>query len=480
VQYLEFYYHCAGPSLADKFDNEFWSRIALQMAHSEPAVRHALITVAYLNQQQTGSLKHAVSSNFTNSHGNKTPLLHYNKAMRFLVSRMMEPSYSPEVGLVTCLLFVCIEFLRADHHSAFTHLRNGLKIIADMQQRHHNDLPKQIPWAKLDSSIASEDMIENQITPLFVRGIASALMHGVNVEEDFPISYPLPESYPQSFANLREAQASSHTLWNGNLLYLRQVAINVHRKIPRSENDAKLRHQMLRNHSAWYRAFEGLESSLKLAGKFTPEDTITFSSLKTTYWGSHILTHCVEDLRQMAFDAYLPEYKKLLHYARIALDPITKAQAGSSPPAAAANFTFEIALLPALQLTAKTCRCPTTRREAVRLLSLNPPREGLWDPEQHAAVAKRVIEIEEMKVDEKGWPLEETRIWRTIIDPNMDRNGGFWVTFCPARWIGHVDEKGQQKLIREWFTLGEPNTDTLADQPDPLKVPFKPETDPLR
>ena len=91
VHYLEFYYHCAGPSLSDTFDHEFWSRITLQMAHAEPAVRHALIAVAYLNRQQTGSLKHAACSNFADRHQDKHLLLHYNKALRLLVTRMMEP-----------------------------------------------------------------------------------------------------------------------------------------------------------------------------------------------------------------------------------------------------------------------------------------------------------------------------------------------------------------------------------------------------
>ena len=48
ARFLEFYYHCARPALSTSFDKEFWSRIAIQMAHSEPAVRHALVALGSL------------------------------------------------------------------------------------------------------------------------------------------------------------------------------------------------------------------------------------------------------------------------------------------------------------------------------------------------------------------------------------------------------------------------------------------------
>ncbi|KAL1797969.1 hypothetical protein ACET3X_004575 [Alternaria dauci] len=38
ARFLEFYYHCARPALSTSFDKEFWSRISIQMAHSEPAM----------------------------------------------------------------------------------------------------------------------------------------------------------------------------------------------------------------------------------------------------------------------------------------------------------------------------------------------------------------------------------------------------------------------------------------------------------
>lgn len=134
----------------------------------------------------------------------------------------------------------------------------------------------------------------------------------------------------------------------------------------------------------------------------------------------------------------------------------------SPPPHGSANFTFEISIIPCLYLTATRCRCPITRRKAVSLLALNPPREGLWDAEQHLAVANRVIEIEEKEVDpDTGWPVESSRLWCAVIDGNMDQNGGFWVIFALANWVlagsqflrGNNERRRLDAQWEEWFVL---------------------------
>ncbi|KAF2467367.1 uncharacterized protein BDR25DRAFT_305745 [Lindgomyces ingoldianus] len=477
---LEFYHYCAGPTLASRFDNEFWSRISLQMAYTEPAVRHALVALGYLSRQETGSLKHA-RLGFTNGDKRKLFLLHYNKSVRHLVHRIAEPSYSPEIGLVTCVLFVCIEFLRADYHTAFTHMRNGLKIISELRQTRQTDSPIQTPEGIQSGSTTPTDMIEEKLVPMFIRGMASALLYGVSVEDDFAVPCPLPQSFQERrFTSIREAQSSYHEIRNAAIVFTRQMAIKLIQLIPVTVEDFLRRYGILECHRAWYEAFQELECSQILS----LEDKVTISALKLSYYATYIFAACATDVRQMSFDAHLSSFKALLHHAKIVfnfmdLGNLEDPQAKPSSRSAAANFTFEISIIPSLYFTATRCRCPTTRREAVSLLSLNPPREGLWDPEQHVVVSNRVIEIEEMEVDEKGWPTEEMRLWSTVIDANMDQTGGFWVDFLPAKWVGSFDGEGRQRLRSEWFVLGEPWTSPPSRYSDPLRIMFSPNTAPL-
>ena len=144
----------------------------------------------------------------------------------------------------------------------------------------------------------------------------------------------------------------------------------------------------------------------------------------------------------------LARLRALIHEAETVLNALQ-----TSHPHAA-NFTFEISIVAPLYHTATRCRCPTTRRKAVALLARHPPREGLWDAEQHVLVTRRVIEMEESELDSStGWPVERTRLYSSVIDANMDANGGFWVYFLPAEWVGEVDASGKQRLIQERFNM---------------------------
>jgi hypothetical protein len=122
IQYLEFYHHCAVPTISTPFDKDFWARTPLQIAQSEQCVRHALIALSYLNKYEPGTLKHARSSLLAPAKQD-TLLTYYNKSVKLLVQRMSEPSYTHEVGLVCCLLFVCIESLRGNYDTAMAHYR---------------------------------------------------------------------------------------------------------------------------------------------------------------------------------------------------------------------------------------------------------------------------------------------------------------------------------------------------------------------
>ncbi|OAL52714.1 hypothetical protein IQ07DRAFT_563475 [Pyrenochaeta sp. DS3sAY3a] len=479
LPYLEFYYRCAGPTLSSKYDYEFWSRISLQMAHSEPAVRHALIALTYLNQRETGSLKHArIRSSSGNEH--KTLLFHYNRSVRCLIDRIGEPTYSPEIGLVTCLLFICIEFLRANHHTAFAHMRNGLKIVAEIQQQ--RDFDYQSPLFKHLPSRTSMNMIEDSLVPIFIRGMATALMFGVSVENDLPIPIPFPKSFEApKFTSILQAQKAYYELRNATIIFFRQMVIKILQTIPRTSEDFQHQGNFLEAHRTWFHALQRLEASQN----FSLEDAVAISATKVSYYATYIHVACAMDASQMTFDAHLTTFKELLHHAKIVLNSRNlgrndKVGAGTkSHPNPAANFTFDLSLILSLFYTAIRCRCPTTRRSANALLSLDPPREGLWDAEQHVAVSKRVIEMEEMEVDGKGWPTEKARLWSSVIDPNMDKNGGFWVVFCPAQWVGIIDGDGKQKTIQEWFVLGEASQSRPATAVDALGIDFFPDTAPL-
>lgn len=440
------------------------------MAQSESCVRHAVIALGYLNRIETGTLKHARSTLLVNR---KTLFFHYNKAIGSLVQRIAEPSYAPEIGLVACLLFTCIEYLRGNWHTAFAHLSSGLKMISEWQQGDLHSPPSNVtvqarwgqggytsPLNKQPPSPSQNflptlnwsprpaaTLIEDSLLPIYSRAITGALLYGVFIEDIYDIPIPYPKTFPgRTFTNIHDAQEAFLAVQNPSVRFACRMGMNLFLQRPVTDKIQQDQAQLLACHKSWYRELQKFEQENPLS----KEDRLMASALKINYYTGYVAVACGTDVCQMQYDAHLSSFKALIHHAKILIDSMdlptpfssdpSVSQSNSSPSNSrlrpAAHFTFDVSLIPSLHWTATRCRCPVNRREAVALLDRNPPREAIWDAEQHATVAKRAIEIEESHVDpETGFPRAEARLWAAVIDGNMDRNGGFWVTFALADWV---------------------------------------------
>lgn len=405
LHFLEFYHHVAAPSMSvDNFDQAFWSRSCLQMAQSEESIRHALIAIGYLNRSQTGSLKSA-RSNLVATTGQETFLTHYNKALRSVADRIASPSYTPEVALVSCFIFVGIEILRGNYDAAMLHYTNGLRIIQSLR----------ITQRKAKSPTLGSDLIETSLLPLFHRLLTTGIMYGVPT--DLALSLvscaPLPH---QPFSSLLEAQSSMHELRNQALLFIRHMGDNFRPIVPTPRVKLLDQKALLAALDDWNTSFAPLEKPTDLS---TP-DILTIHGLKASSVFLTILLTSITDTSQCAIDRHLPLFQSLLSHCEPIIEFSEEERKKASP--AAANFTFELVVIPYLNFVATRCRCPVTRRRAVNLMERNLPREGLWDGRQQAVVARRLIEIEEVgregeggMVDERGWPREEARVASELL-----------------------------------------------------------------
>jgi hypothetical protein len=446
IQYLEFYHHCAGRKISSKFDQGFWSRIPLQIAQSELCVRHALIALSYLTKTETGSLKDARSGLISASQ-QKTMLSHYNKAVKQLVQRMSEPSYSTELGLVCCLLFICLEYFRGNYDTAMEHYKSGLKMISA-----HRSSPTLISPNTPQSSL-----VEGTLIPMFTRNMASAIAYGLPTEHfSYTSQYPAGDQQ-YKFDSLLEAEVAAHNLQNMLFAISRVLGTKVVLQQPHTEEELQSQQDCLEHLRAWMRAIQDLERR----STFSLDDAITASRLKALNQVDYIFAARILLDRQTDFDQHLDRFKAAVDHIKFVLDS-TESSTSQNP---AANFTFEMGIILGLYMIACRCRCPFTRREALALLGRNPPREGLWDAQQHYVVAKRVIELEEMDVDLiSGWPVESARIWSTMIRGEMDGHGKFPVDFAVGHWGegrgtpplppgGILPHDPRGRIWREWFVL---------------------------
>ncbi|KAL5446913.1 hypothetical protein PMIN06_007636 [Paraphaeosphaeria minitans] len=456
LPYLDFYYHCAIRTLSNRFDNGFWSRTVPQMARSEPCIRHTLVAVGYLAKTEPGNLKRAHTRL---KQQDQTLNMYYSKAVGSLVARLAEQSCTIEVGLVACLLFVCIEFIRGNFLPAFTHLHSGLKILSELPTiRPHGLRPRTPPPIPSKSDTvrfsASNSLLHDTLIPMFMRNMTPAMLFGAPIEDLFEIPTPDPSAFDVPFSTFYELQMSSFQLRNASALFARKMATRIFIKVPLTAEDFTRQSQLLEAHHAWFRALQKLEQAAFL----THEEEIMAAALKLGYYSTYILIACSMSLRQSHFDAHIDYFKAINHNAKIVLEsmgiatpplPVSSGTrrglsrkfasavkaAGSKSTNTGAHFTFEISVIPPLHYVATRCRHPLIRREAVALLKTNPPREGLWDVDTHIAVAERVIAIEESVLDPvTGWPAESARLWCSVHDGKGYTDGKILVTFAFAEW----------------------------------------------
>lgn len=421
-------------------------------AYSEPSVRHALIALGYLHSTEDGSMKHA-RSKFAGQCESGILLRHYNKSVRCLVDRMSDATYTPEIGLVTCLLFVCMDFLRGNYVSAFTHLTSGLKLISTPFHPERHDSPVMTPSERFKTGPTTSNhrmsaLLKDEIVPLFVRSMTSAMMYGVAVEDFMPIEKPNKEYYQHLRINsIRELELSAHDLRNQSLLFLRHIGRKLY-FLPEtefSEIDTLEQENMLVCQRAWLNAMNRFKERCKLSAT----EELVISTTLAHWHCTNIWTACILTTKQTAFDNHLPAFQIILHHCRHVLGSMEHCL-----EVKAARFSFEISVIPALYFVGQRCRCPATRREALSLLNRNPPREGLWDAKQHAIVVKRLIEIEEEELDPTtGWPVGRTRLWSSVIDANMDQRGGFWAYFMRVEALHAREGYEKPALMEEFFSM---------------------------
>jgi hypothetical protein len=443
IHYLEFYHHCAGPSLAGIYDKAFWSRTCLQMAHSEPSVRHAVIALGFLNKIESGSIKDARSLPTVDSR--QTLLDHYNLSVKHLVKRIAEASYTPEVALVTCVLFVCIEFLRADYRTAFMHLSNGLKIVSEWRRKRPSGCAAEDNIQEIQNSHNGAPMIEDELVPILTRCITSALLYGEIIETDIAIPLnPARVCLQQTFETLAEVESYNRELRNASVSYVLRVGASLSTGVPVTPGDRQEQTCLLDCHHNLSRHLALFESKIHLSS----EDRVCVSQLQVSYYNTYIGVACATEALQLPYDAHLESFQALIHHAEIVL------KAAYRSASSTASFTFDIGIIPSLYFAATRCRCPVTRRKAVSLLARTSRREGMWDAEQHVLVAKRVIELEESEVDgTTGWPMERTRLWRTTVSADVGRDGAFRIFLVPASWVGKIGPDGKPKTLTEWHVL---------------------------
>ncbi|KFX99103.1 hypothetical protein O988_04050 [Pseudogymnoascus sp. VKM F-3808] len=146
--------------LTGYYSSSFWDYLVLQASAAEPSLRHAVIAIAALHEEFTTKHLGGVSLGHKNAES-IFAVKQYMKAISHLRRSLSARKQAPLTALMSCLLFVCFDYLRGNFDSAMLHLQSGLEIFGDLMGQGEED----------------GDIAEQSIAPLFMRLTAQSILY---------------------------------------------------------------------------------------------------------------------------------------------------------------------------------------------------------------------------------------------------------------------------------------------------------------
>ncbi|KAJ5446208.1 Protein of unknown function DUF3468 [Penicillium cf. griseofulvum] len=420
------------------FRSDFWESLIFQASAQEPAVRHAVIALSSTHRFQQ---QYAATSNKCDEEC--FTLQQYNKAIQHLRTNATGNSYSLRVALVTCMLFIILEYMRGQYQMAGAHLQYGMKLLSDISA------PSPASSMVPTTLSPTEDFAYNALVDVYVRlGIQSAMFGHVPSHVYIVTKDPLSTSFPNTFNSLLEARRSLDDLLN------RIHCLKRHYHDHHTSQASTSKQQMLNTQSRiladltlWGKAYTVSLARLE-TNKISGKHHIAYLLLRVHHemaviMASVCLSHGETDT-ELIFDSYTENFirimssflnlwkiwtslvfreEDLLKLANAPediksifknvktmsdLNAILDASLLElfekssilnyylkSPNCGTNGFTVEMGYIPPLYYTALKCRVPRLRRQAVRALRTAPHREGLWNGSLLANVMEEIIRVEE-------------------------------------------------------------------------------------
>ena len=412
---VAYFHDHVAPILSGQFDKQFWSVLVAQLGQRESAVRLALASIGMLFESMEMRVNiHSTLHSPVQDLGQqqKHAIKTYNKALAAARGQLAETRETKQLAILTCVLFICIEFLLGRSVVALALLKQGVQLLESSKS---GSLEQQPRFSSPNNTDA-----DDLFGPCFDRLKLLSALHGqpFNVSPS-KIVKPVPGTDTSSVVKFLEQVRQALFVMDirgHKLLFL----------VQRARSQAEPAHaatvadclkpdqdQLRKDLLQWYSQLQLFISRHDLSH----DDKMAISQLLVYYYTSEIWVSTCLETTEVLFDEHLVDFTLIIRHAKRVLEHWSRVYHTITSKVA---FTFELGMIPPLYYTAMKCRHPLLRREAVSLLERCPVREGPWNSKETTLVAQRVILLEEADRSDLSdtWrPSEGMRIWRVEIGP---------------------------------------------------------------
>lgn len=421
-RFLSFFSYHTAPVISGCFDSDFWNELLPRVSKSEPTIRHAMIAVAAVHARLESMIE-LIDGIDKQEECRRFELQQYNKAIRLLRIHLSDHGVTLEVTLISCVLLICLEFLRGSIDQAILHLQGGMGILNSYRTNANNSL----------RISAREERIVRKLNDIFFRlrgqgALCGRLTATIN-ETEFSSGQDLLE---KPFSSLDEARSCLDRLLTGAFKFI-HLCIRSHHDPSLAMVDGttveSLTATYLSLSTQLHRWSDNFEAFVAQKGSVADEKFFDGSTMIRMFYiiASVWLSACVSP-EESAFDNKHQEFASLLVLASsLSSNSHAETVSPKSPPKpsikGSPSFTFDMGAIAPLYFVGIACRDRKIRRKAISLLhSCMPRREGLWDADVMEYVARRVVEMEEVGLEDFVASSANPALAReTFMPPEKDR-----------------------------------------------------------
>lgn len=364
---FDYYIQHAAP-LIGGLDVEFWSTMVPQVCHAEPAVWDAIISISALFESYR-------PSNPTTKC--QDALDWYLRSVSAIRHRIERGGVDVFVGLISCVLFICIEALQGGTEEALQLYCQGNHLALTLRS--------QISRGHVSKSTAL--LLEDTIVPIFSR-----LSIIANQQNKVAVGALIRETdcaCSPRFSSIKGARDTIYVLTAETQQF--QEACEHHHD---STNDFHVPPHLISRQLAlltrlesWHRCFQKLIESLPK--NVSAQQKSIIGLLLTHHQMLHVInTTCISRFK-ITTDMCLSSFQAIVKQSQISLQASARSD-GSQPP-----FTLDIGVGFPIWFTVLRCAEPKIRRAALALLRKSSHVQGFYTQAFGASFGEAVMVVEE-------------------------------------------------------------------------------------
>lgn len=383
VRLFEYFQLVAAPMIAGYFDQDFWTLVVPQASSSEPAVRHAALAISL-----------ALGSPFHSGDDSRRLCLQQcNKAIRAVLNVQ-----DKGIILLTCVLFICTEFVQRQVRRSLAHLEQGLRIL---------------------ESVSEPTSLTRTLAPFFCRLRLVPMLFGHDLRSTLFDRWTRDFiNIPTRFESVEPARHSLSAIWVLSLSCMRAAEAVRFGTLPISSLP-----------DSWYSQFGAACDLLRkwwiayqnLIARSPDTDVEGLRLLHAQYITIRIWVDVSLSPSQMSFDKHQVQFESIVNDCSFIIErgkPVKESGVSGL-------FIFDSGIIPLLYFAGAKCRSPATRLAALQLLDRLAQaglQESLWYAAAMRDLVRGIIEHEHecsmevlsgklLRQEMMDLPPNERRVW---------------------------------------------------------------------